>query len=216
MWHDGTRARQVSPTEDLDVTERAYIHLLDGGLADNLGLRSPLEAVFLRDGAWSLAQRIGIADVRKVVFIVVHASTGPDLRWGRTAALPGLGQVLQAVKDIPIDRYSFETKELLAANFERWAADIKAQRKQAGDAAGDDLEFVLVDVDFAALADRNEREELMRIPTTWSLDVDTVARIRGAARTLLDESRSFQGLLRDLGATRPEPSPAPAKTTRDD
>ena len=116
----------------LDVTERPYIHLLDGGLADNLGLRSPLEAVFLRDGAWSLAKRIGIADVRKVVFIVVHASTGPDLRWGRTAALPGLSQVLQAVKDIPIDRYSFETKELLAANFERWAADIREQRRLAG------------------------------------------------------------------------------------
>lgn len=209
-------SRQIHQLEKLqsylDVTERPYIHLLDGGLADNLGLRSPLEAVFLRDGAWSLAQRIGIADVRKVVFIVVHASTGPDLRWGRTPALPGLSQVLQAVKDIPIDRYSFETKELLAANFERWAADIKQQRKLAGDAAGEDLEFVMVDVDFAALADRTEREELMRIPTTWSLDIETVARVRGAARTLLEESRSFQGLLHDLGATRHERPAVPAQS----
>ncbi len=30
----------------------------------------------------------------------------------------------QAVKDIPIDRCSFETEELLAANFARWAIDI--------------------------------------------------------------------------------------------
>ena len=200
----------------LDVTERPYIHLPDGGLADNLGLRSPLEAVFLRDGAWSLAKRIGIADVRKVVFIVVHASTGPDLRWGRTAALPGLSQVLQAVKDIPIDRYSFETKELLAANFERWAADIREQRRLAGDAAGEDLEFVMVDVDFAALADRTEREALMRIPTTWSLDAHTVARIRGAAGTLLGDSRSFQVLLRDLGATHRARAAAPAAMTPDE
>jgi NTE family protein len=149
--------------------------------------------------------------VRKVVFVVVHASTGPDLRWGRTAALPGLSQVLQAFKDIPIDRYSFETKELLAANFERWAADIKQQRKLAGDAAGEDLEFVMVDVDFAALADRTEREELMRIPTTWSLDAETVARVRGAARTLLEESRAFQGLLRDLAATRHVRTRVPAQ-----
>jgi len=60
----------------------------------------------------------------------------------------------------------------------------------------------MVDVDFEALVDRTERDALRRIPTSWSLDVDTVARIRGAARTLMDESIPFQALLRDLGATR--------------
>jgi NTE family protein len=194
----------------LDATERRYIHLLDGGLSDNLGLRSPLEAVFLRDGAWSLAQRIGIADVRKVVFVVVHASTGSELSWNRTAELPGLVEMLRAVKDIPIDRYSFETKELLAASFERWADDVKRQRKLAGDAAGEDLEFVMVDVDFGALSDRAERDALMQVPTTWSLDADTVARIRRAAGTLLGESRAFQELLRSLDATRREPASVPA------
>jgi NTE family protein len=184
----------------LDVESRPYIYLLDGGLADNLGLRSPLETVFMHDDAWQLVQRLGIADVRKVVFIVVNASTGPDPRWGLTSSIPGIGQVLQAFKDIPIDRYSFETKELLAASFERWAADIKTQRKAAGDTAGDDLEFVMVDADFEALGDRAEREALMRIPTSWALDAATVARIRKAARTLLAESASFQQLLRELRA----------------
>jgi NTE family protein len=189
----------------LDGEARPYIHLLDGGLADNLGLRSPLDAVFLREGAWSLAQRIGITDVRKVVFMVVHASTGPDLRWNRNVDLPGLGPVLHALKDIPIDRYSFETKELLAASFDRWAAEIKAQRVAVGDAAGDSLDFVMVDVDFEALADPTERDALRNIPTSWSLDADTVARIRGAARTLMDDSRPLQTLLRELGATRRSP-----------
>jgi NTE family protein len=195
----------------LDAEQRPYIHLLDGGLADNLGLRSPLEAVFLQDGAWSLVKRIGIADVRRVVFIVVHASTGPDLQSNRAAALPGLGPVIQAFKDIPIDRYSFETKELLAASFERWAADIKLQRAVAGEPAGDDLEFVLVDVDFEALDDAREREALMRIPTAWRLDADTVARVRRAAQTLLDESPAFGRLLRELGASR---RASPSKTDR--
>jgi hypothetical protein len=56
----------------------------------------------------------------------------------------------------------------------------------------------------------------MRIPTTWSLDADTVARIRGAAGTLLGESRAFQGLLRDLDATRRAPATAPAAMTPDE
>jgi NTE family protein len=184
----------------LDAESRPYIYLLDGGLADNLGLRSPLETVFMHDNAWQLVQRLGIADVRKVVFIVVNASTGPDPRWSLASSIPGIGQVLQAFKDIPIDRYSFETKELLAASFERWASDIKTQRKAAGDTAGDDLEFVMVDADFEALSDRTERDALMRIPTSWALDATTVARIRMAAKTLLAESASFQQLLRDLRA----------------
>jgi NTE family protein len=193
----------------LDAEARPYIYLLDGGLADNLGLRSPLETVFMHEDAWQLVQRLGIADVRKVVFIVVNASTGPDPRWSLAASIPGIGQVLRAFKDIPIDRYSFETKELLAASFDPWAADIKTQRKAAGDTAGDELEFVMIDADFEALNDRSEREALMRIPTSWNLDAATVARVRAAAKTLLAESTAFQKLLRDLrarpraGATAP-------------
>jgi NTE family protein len=193
----------------LDAQARPYIYLLDGGLADNLGLRSPLETVFMHDDAWHVVQRLGIADVRKVVFIVVNASTGPDPRWGLAASIPGIGQVLRAFKDITIDRYSFETKELLAASFERWASDIKIQRKAAGDTAGDDIEFVMIDADFEALHDRAEREALMRIPTSWSLDAATVARIRAAAKALLAESASFQQLLRDLRARPRATEPAP-------
>lgn len=44
---------------DFDAEARPCIHLLDGGLADNLGLRSPLEAVFTHDDAWHLVQRLG-------------------------------------------------------------------------------------------------------------------------------------------------------------
>jgi NTE family protein len=110
--------------------------------------------------------------------------------------------VLQALKDIPIDRYSFETKELLQASFGPWAADIKELRKAAGDSAGDDLEFVLVDADFEALRSRAERQTLMRIPTSWHLDEATVSRIRASAATLLEESASFQRLMRDLKGVR--------------
>lgn len=108
--------------------------------------------------------------------------------------------MLRAFKDITIDSYSFETKELLAASFERWASDIRRQRRALGDSTGDDLEFVLVDVDFQALRDAPEREALMQIPTRWTLDEATVNRIRRAARQLLAASSAFQGLLRALDA----------------
>jgi hypothetical protein len=145
-------------------------------------------------GTWCSAW--GIAKARKVVFIVVTASTGPDPRRRLASSIPAIGQVLRAFNDIQIDRHFLETKELLAAGLERWASDIRIRRKAAGDTTGDDLE---------ALQDRAQRAALMHIPTSWSLDAATVARIHVAVKTLQAESASFQQLMRDLRA-RPRAS----------
>jgi len=178
-----------------------YVHLLDGGLSDNLGLRSTLDAVIMEDGAWNFSRRIGIADIRKVVFIVVNASSASDTRDLRDGAVPGPLSVLSVAKDIPLDRYSFETKELLRASFARWREDLERNRSAEGGAAGEDgagVEFYFVDVDFEALLDPALRDELRGIPTRWSLPAGALHRIRVAARSLLEESDEFQRLLRSL------------------
>jgi NTE family protein len=195
----------------LNAEQRPFVHLLDGGLSDNLGLRAPMDAVFMQEGAWSLVRRIGIADVRKVVFVVVNATTTPDASWSRSAAVPGLGQVLSAFVDIPIDRYSFETKELLVASFAQWAEEIQRERRAAGDTAGDDLEFVMVDADVELLADPVERATLMRLPTSWTLAPEMVWRVRRAAASLLQQSPVFQRLMGQLKARRIDDVPQAAR-----
>lgn len=77
------------------------------------------------------------------------------------------------------------------------ATDIRRNRSPGADG---DLEFVLIDVDFEALADEQEREYLMQIPTRWRLDPDALPRIRAAARSLLTDSPEFRRLLSRLGA----------------
>lgn len=179
-----------------DAAAHPFVHLVDGGLSDNLGLRSTLDAVVLQRGAWNLSRSIGITDVRKAVFIVVNASGAADRSFARRGAIPGLLTVLGVSKDIPLDRYSFETKELLRASFESWAADIRRHR-----AGGDDeIEFFLVDVDFEAHPDPAERDYLMSIPTRWRLEPGALPRIRAAARLLLSESPEFERLARRLDA----------------
>jgi len=178
-----------------DADAHPYVHLLDGGLSDNLGLRTTLDAVLMMDGAWNFSQTVGIPEMRKVVFIVVNASTETDRGYARQPAVPGLATVLNVTKDIPLDRYSFETKELLRASFAQWAADLQRNRP---DAAGAGVEFYFVDVDFEALQDADERRYLRGIPTRWALPDGALPRIRAAARTLLEESEEFQRLLRSL------------------
>ena len=178
-----------------DAAALPHVHLLDGGLSDNLGLRSTLDAVVLQQGAWNFARRIGIADLHKVVFIVVNASTEGERDFVKERGVPGLLTVLGVTKDIPLDRYSFETKELLRASFAQWADDLQRNR---GDDAPRRVEFYFVDIDVEALKNADERTYLRRIPTRWALPDGALARIRAAARTLLETSEEFQRLLRTL------------------
>ena len=150
----------------------------------------------MQGGLWNLVRRLGVTDVRKIVFVVVNASTEVDRSIGRTGTVPGLWSVLTAAADIPLDRYTFETKELLYSSFNKWAEDIRRSR---GDAAADALSFYMVDVDFEALQDPAERRALMSIPTRWRLPDGMLNRIRAAARRLIAESPDMQKLLQETG-----------------
>ncbi len=110
--------------------------------------------------------------------------------------MPTISQVLTSIKDVPINRYSFETTELLKANFEGWAREMREHRA-AGVTGG--FEFYLVEVGFDALRDSDERSYFMGIPTSFSLPSETVDRLRRLAARLLEESGEYQRLVRDLG-----------------
>jgi NTE family protein len=184
---------------------RPFIYLTDGGVSDYLGLRGPLDSVSMQDGAWNLSRRLGITDVRKVVFIIVSAARVSEISWKHRRGFPSFRLLMQAVTDIPVDRYAFETKELLRANLEQWAAEIRANRQKVdGSGEGPGIDFYLVDVDFEALQDATEREYLQRLPTRLSLPPEAVDRVRKSARTLLKADTDFSRLLRDIAEEQSE------------
>jgi len=67
---------------------RPYIHLTDGGVADNLGLRGPLDAIVSVDHSWSVMRLIDRDKVDKLVVIVVNAATSPAGDRARARACP--------------------------------------------------------------------------------------------------------------------------------
>jgi NTE family protein len=183
------RARELRTY--LDAAGRPYVHLLDGGLSDNLGLRGPLETV---QPGHSRGPRSGLRGVRRVAFIVVNAESKADLTPDRSGDVPTLGQQLKAVSDIPLNRYSFETAELLRSTLEQW----RAERARRGLRPDTDLGFHLVEVDPQRLADAQERDYFLAIPTTLSLTEEQSQRLRAVAARLLSESPDYRRLLEDL------------------
>jgi NTE family protein len=187
----------------LDSEKKPYIHLIDGGTADNLGLRTILDRVILHGSVWEAIKGTRREKVRKAVLIVVNAETETDTKWDRIEAIPPFGAMLSSYSSIAIERYNQETLALLKESVKSWAAEIKTQRCKGGVVSTEpgscgDIKFYVVEVKFDALKDEAERQYFKRLPTSFKLTPETVDKLREVATRLLDESGEFQRLLRDL------------------
>lgn len=196
----------------LDSEHRPYIHLLDGGLADNLGLRGPMEALLAHDPSGRSAPWLQPDQVRKIVLIVVNAAVAADDASGRREKAPGVVEVAQAAGRVPISRYSFETVELFKESIEKWQRAVNAAREAApgpaaaptGSGSGpaaprpEELRLYLVEVNFDSIKNESERRYFQSLPTSLTLPPEAVDRLRSVAGRLLRESPAYQGLLGDL------------------
>lgn len=187
----------------LDSTKKPYLHLVDGGVADNLGLRAALERVTLMGDPWKTLKQAGMENVHKIVFIVVNAETEIDDKWDRWEKVPPFAAMLDSYSSIAIERYNMETVSLLSESFARWAEEIRRERCGSSPISTEpgacgDIEFYLVQVRFDALDNEAERTYFKRLPTSFVLKPEEVDKLREVARRILSESREFQRLVRDL------------------
>ena len=184
----------------LDADRRRYIHLVDGGISDNLGARGPLDNMLARGGIWQSMQRIGLARPQHVVIVLVNAEIAYDDSFDLSARAPSLTGVLSFVSGVQINRYNFETIELLRRNMQEWALEIPP------DEEGRQVEVHLVEVSFDEIADPEERRFFQSVGTNFNLRDETVDRLIDVGGELLRSSESFQQLVRALQppAARPD------------
>lgn len=178
----------------LDRRARPYVHLLDGGISDNIGLRVPLENVILAGGPTGRLQQVHAQAIRRVLVIVVNAEVHPAPTWDLADVSPGLATILGAVTDTQIYAFNFETIELMRESLQRWARDMPPGPD------GKPIPVSLVSVDFARIEDAQERAFFDDVPTSLSLPGETVDRLVAVARRLLRESPEMQELVAEIGA----------------
>jgi NTE family protein len=192
-----------------DRDSRRYLHLLDGGVADNIGLRAPILALMTNQGPWDLLAMINRKLVRKVVVIVVNAKNAPDTALDKRERSPGLTSVLSAVANAPMDNYSFDTIEQLLNGIKDWKGDDLAYRhcaekiREACPGAKlppppQPVEFYPVVVSFDSLKEDGERAYFKNLPTTFALPREAVDRLVEVGGRLLDASPEYRRLLGDL------------------
>ncbi|MCG8591709.1 MAG: patatin-like phospholipase family protein, partial [Proteobacteria bacterium] len=174
----------------LDSEQKRYIHLVDGGISDNLGLRVPLDRISAVGNIEELRKLSGAARPDRLVIIVVNAENESDPTIDLRAAAPGLAASMGLVSGAQIRHYNFETLQLAETAMEEWARDLSLP--------GHPVTAHLVEVSFDLLGEEDERRFFKRMPTSLRLRDDQVDALRAVGRRLLRESPEFQELLEEL------------------
>ena len=188
--------------------DRPYIHLVDGGVSDNIGVRGVLEALEELAASASFVGEIGFGAYRRVVLIVVNSHSSPSTDWDLKETPPGfVSQLLQST-GVPIDRYSFETIETMKdlAEIWKWRRDLRvAQARLAGmpeaqaEASVPKVTLEVVDISFDAIPDPEERADFMNLPTSFVLPAGNIDRLREVAGRLLRQSVEYESVVRNMG-----------------
>lgn len=198
-----TRQRAKELLSYLDPEKRPYVHLLDGGLSDNMALRGILEGSALAGGLDQNIKNVGIGKIKKLVFIAVNAETSPDVNEYRSDHIPGGSRVFSSLVDIPINRYSSDTLLLMKLGVDKWRERLRNRQDDPNSAFAKDADIYFIDVSLGEVEDEPEQEYLMRIPTTLYLNDEQIDRLLSAATKVIRSDPDFQRLLKDLEQAEP-------------
>ena len=193
--------------------DRPYIHLVDGGVADNLGVRGVLEALEELSASAAFRGEIGFGVIRRIVLIVVDAHSSPRTDWDRRESPPGFVIQLLQSAGVPIERYAFETIETMKdrAEIVKWRRELLVARARLAGATEAQAEasvpkvtVAALDVSFDAIPVPEERAYFMNLPTSFVLPAEAIDRLREVAGRLLRQSAEYESVVRNFGG-------APAK-----
>jgi NTE family protein len=203
----GRVLNRLHELEELDDgVEDPYLHLVDGAVADNLGLRGVLDSLETFEALKTVGQATPLDHVRRLIIFVVNSVSSPRTDWNMAENPPGTMSILTKASGVPVDRYASESVELLKDIDARWTSlrEIRDQASFASDQEwriaeiknAPDVDIFTVEVSFKALQDKAERAYLNELPTSFSLPADAVDRLRAAAATIVLESPDLRAALK--------------------
>jgi NTE family protein len=155
--------------------DRTHFHLLDGGLADNIGARAVYQSLTSTDrptqrsgvsndvalGGWSVMAMMNNMRVKTVLVIIVDAKTKHETGWDTKAAGPGTPSVINVSSGVPMGNFSRET---LMRIREELSKGVNGLNQPGGP------KFYGMEIAFANLPSDDERSFFANLGTNFNLD----------------------------------------------
>jgi len=173
-----SRRRQLAmlASSYLDKRDEAYVHLLDGGVSDNLGLRGLMQMLAPTAEEATLDAE-SLNRLRHVVIVSVDGQAEPDRQMTDVPYLDSVFRVIGAVTSTAIDRYGFETL-IHAREMTRRLAQGLARRDcprgENGPTACRMIDDHFVHLSLSDIADDEGRSALAAIPTGLTISDEQV------------------------------------------
>jgi len=176
-----------------------WIHLMDGGISDNLALRVLLNDMLLLD---TRMERFATAllPVRRILVISVDGQSAPNPNWPRQRRVSGLGQILSAVTSAQVGAYNIETLIAVESTLHDLVDHLRALRCRQGPViAGDtcnDAEGKVLRVSLSDYPDPEKRAQLVAIRTGLTLPRDDIDALVAAGQTMISrDAPEIRGFL---------------------
>jgi NTE family protein len=170
--------------------DRKYVQLLDGGIADNLGLTLPFRLLTSPNESPSFLNQLNTGKVNKVLLVVVNARGESDKKFGDSPTPPNATDMLLTSIGTPIDGTSFQ---------------FLGQLDQLIDDRFKPKSVVLVDFD--VIADRGCRAYFHTMATSWTLPPRQVDDLIALGKAMVLQSPSYKTMVTALGGTVPPAQP---------
>ena len=158
--------------------------MLDGGLTDNLGLRSLLDFADIH-GDDNLQRQITGGKIRDVVVISVNAQNHLDSTIDQSPKIPGLRDVVNAIIHVPIN----ENTQQSIRNFQRFTEQWNQSRSGEHPVA---LHYINLDLN--DLPDGALKKRVLNIDTTFYLPEADIRDLRQSAKILLEQNETWRNL----------------------
>lgn len=171
-----------------DAGKRPYIHLVDGGIADNLGLRAIIERVDLSGGVTATMKEKIDQLPKDVLFIMVNADVKPARNMDQSAEKPSIAETVDAFTDAQMKLYNVETLAYIRQR-------LREDQRQLN-AMGIPMKFYFAEVSFASVKSSYEKDFFNNLPTSLELSDADVDRLILAGRELLRNDPEYQAFLR--------------------
>ncbi len=170
-----------------DVERREFIHLVDGGIADNLGLRVMID----RFESYS---EVGFEFLRRnpprnFVLIMVNAEVKPETYIEKHAKKPSAATTMNAYTSAQMNRYNQETLDRLKSNIAQLQSRLQAEEIRT--------RIYFARVDFDQIKAREVSTVLNSLPTSLELEDIQVDRLIAAGRFLLRSDPEFERFKQD-------------------
>lgn len=172
-------------TSYADQKKLPYLHLVDGGISDNLGLRAIVDRIESIGSGLVFGDQTHIPT--DVLVIAVNAEVKPERGINRSADKPTIVDTIDAFSSVQMDLYNKETELLLTQELNLLQEKLRER--------GHDVRVHAAEISFESIQAKSLKSYFNNLPTSLELSDKDVDMLISIGRKLLREQPGYREFL---------------------